>query len=151
MIGLRERSRTVRIVSEVPEQRPEGALIEQAREAHVPRLSMRAAATAAGISDGRWRQIVNGYQSAGAGQYITVIGPPETIARMAKVVGLNADQLTDVGREDAAAELLRLNRSIASRPVGTGTDPLDLTNLTPEEIDAVKAVIRAMRSPRHGD
>lgn len=148
MIGLRERSRMFRVVTEVPEQRPEGSLIEQAREAHTPRLSIRAAAAAAGMSDGRWRQIVNGYQSAGSGHFIPVIGPPDTIARMAKVVGVSAEQLTDIDREDAAAELLKLNRSIASRPVGTGTNPVDLTDLTPEEIEAVKAVIRAMRS-RH--
>lgn len=143
---MRERSRMFRVVTEVPEQRPEGALIERAREAHNPRLSIRAAADAAGMSDGRWRQIVNGYQSAGASQYITVVGPAETIARMAKVVGVTAEQLTDVGREDAAGELLRLKRSADSRPVGTGADPLDLTDLTPDDIEAVKAVIRALRS-----
>lgn len=150
MVLLRERSRMFRVVTEVPEQRPEGALIERAREARSPRLSIRAAAEAAGLSDGRWRQIVNGYQSAGASQYITVVGPAETIARMAKVVGVTAEQLSEVGRGDAAGELLRLNQSIESRPVGTGSDPVDLTDLTPDEIDAVKAVIRAMRS-RHED
>jgi hypothetical protein len=147
-MGLRERSRTVRIVTEVPEQRPEGALIEQVREARTPRLSIRAAATEAGISEGRWRQIVSGYQSAGAGQFITVIGPPETIARMAKVVGVTAEQLMDVGREDAAAELMKLHRFARTNPVGTGTDALDLTDLSPEELEAVKQVIRAMRSQR---
>lgn len=148
---MRERSRILRIVTEVPEQRPEGRLIEQAREARTPRLSGRAAAQAAGISEGRWRQIVNGYMSAGQGQYIVVTAPPETLARMAQVVGVTPEQLTDVGREDAAAELLRLRRSPSSHPVGTGTDPLDLTDLTPEEIEAVKAVIRAMRARPQDD
>jgi hypothetical protein len=136
VIGLRERSRTVRIVTEVPAQRPEGALIEQVREARAPRLSIRAAA------------IVSGYQSAGAGQYITVVGPAETIARMAKVVGVTAEQLMEAGREDAAAELMRLHRIARTHPVGTGTDPLDLTGLSDEQIELVKAVIREMRSQR---
>ena len=146
MVVMRERSRMFRVVTEVPEQRPEGALIEQARESRTPRLSGRAAAAAAGISDGRWRQIVNGYQSAGQGLYIPVVAPPDTLARMARVVGVTPEELTDAGREDAAGELLKLNRSPGSLPVGTGSDPLDLTDLTPEEIEAVKAVIRAMRS-----
>jgi hypothetical protein len=149
VVLMREHSRTFRLVTEVPEQRPEGALIEAAREAIQPRLSGRAAAAAAGISDGRWRQIVNGYLSAGRQQYIPVVAPPDTLARMAKVVGVTAEQLVGVGREDAAGELLRLQTEpTGSHPVGTGSDPVDLTDLTPEEIEAVKAVIRAMRSGR---
>lgn len=145
MVLLRERSRMFRIMTEVPAQRPEGALIEQAREAMEPKMSGRAAAAAARMSEGRWRQIINGYMSAGQGQYIQVIAPPDTLARMAKVVGVTVDQLTDVGREDAAAELLKLNRS-GSFPVGAGTDPLDLTGLTDEQIEAVKALIRSMQA-----
>lgn len=147
---MREHSRTVRFVTEVPAQRPEGALIEAARESLQPRLSGRAAAAAAGISDGRWRQIVNGYLSAGRQQYIPVVAPPETLARMARVVGVTPEQLADVGREDAAGELVRINQEADARslPVGSGTDPLDLSALSPEEIEAVKAVIRAMRAGR---
>lgn len=154
MIQMREHSRTFRIVTEVPEQRPEGALIEAARERMEPKLSGRAAASAAGISDGRWRQIVNGYLSAGQGNYIPVVAPPETLARMARVVGVTPEDLTRVGREDAAGVLVRMmgdeirNKLVhrSAIPVGTGSDPVDLTDLTPEEIEAVKAVIRAMRA-----
>src|SRR5690349_2364766 len=64
VVLMRERSRMFRIMTEVPAQRPEGALLERARERQEPRLSGRAAALAAGISEGRWRQIVNGYMSA---------------------------------------------------------------------------------------
>lgn len=146
---MRERSRTFRLMTEVPPQRPEGALIEAARDAHMPKLSGRAAAAQAGISDGRWRQIINGYISVGTGHYAPVIAPADTLARMAKVVGVTPDQLVDVGREDAAGELVKLSREPdRSVPVGTGTDAVDLTSLTPEEIEAVKAVIRAMRSGR---
>lgn len=148
MIQMRERSRNFVLVTEVPERRPEGSLIETAREAHSPKLSARAAAARAGISDGRWRQIANGYISVGTGHYAPVIAPADTLARMAKVVGVTPEQLADVGREDAAGELVRLNREPESVPVGAGIDPVDLASLSHEEIEAVKAVIRAMRSAR---
>lgn len=147
MIQMRERSRTFTLVSEVPEQQPEGRLIADALLSK--KLSARAAAAAAGISDTRWRHIVSGYQPAGQGNYIPVHGPADTLARMAMVVGVTADQLAGVGRSDAAGELVRIQTDASvSLPVGTGSDPLDLTDLTPAEIEAVKAVIRAMRSAR---
>lgn len=151
MITMREHSRTFRFVTEVPERRPEGVLIEQARATLVPKLSGRAAAEAAGMSEGRWRQIVNGYLSAGGGNYVPVTAPPDTLARMAKVVGVTPEQLMEVDRGDAAAELHRLLRSETdpeTLPVGTGVQPVDLTNLSPDEIEAAKAVIRAIRSAR---
>jgi hypothetical protein len=140
------------VVTEVPAQRPEGELIAAALEAHQPKLSARKAAEMAGMSDGRWRQIVNGYQNAGAGNYIPVRAPAETIARMADVVGLNPEQLMEAGRGDAAQELhdLRRNRSVAF-PVGSAGDPVDLTKLSVAELEAVKAVIRAMRSGNGGN
>lgn len=151
MITMREHSRTFRFVTEVPERRPEGVLIENARASMSPKLSGRAAADAAGISEGRWRQIINGYLSAGGGNYVPVIAPPDTLARMAHVVGVTPDQLVEVDRGDAASELHRLTKAREegrSQPVGTGVQPVDLTNLSPDEIEAVKAVIRAMRSGR---
>lgn len=82
-----------------PEQPAEGALIQRAmiRE----RLSARQAATKAGMSEGRWRQIVSGYQSA-RGQHIPVTAPAPTLAHMAKAVGLTPEDLTEAGRGDAA-------------------------------------------------
>lgn len=159
MVQLREPSRTFRLVPEVPEQQPEGRLIGEAAKARG--LSARQAAQQTGISDTRWRHIVAGYQPAGGSNYIQVLGPPETLARMAKVVGLRPEQLAEVGRADAAAELTKLlgdalRETFAHRdpvpdpagsfPVGTGSDPLDLTDLTAEQIEAVKSVIRAMRA-----
>lgn len=148
MVEMRERSRTFRIVSQVPEQPPEGQLISEARAQSG--LSARAAATASGISDTRWRHIVTGYQPAGHGHYIPVVAPPETLARMAKVVGVTPAQLANVDREDAAGELVKLTQEAdaGSNPVGSGVDPVDLASLSFEEIEAVKAVIRAMRSAR---
>lgn len=83
---------------------PWGTLIEEARKAMRPKVSMRKAAELALISEGRWRQITKGYQSAGGGQ-IPVPGPADTLARMAKVVGLTPDALEGVGRVDVADEM----------------------------------------------
>jgi transcriptional regulator with XRE-family HTH domain len=87
-------------------QTREGALIDAARLRRS--LKIRRVAPEAGISEGRWRQIVNGYQSAGRGQVVDVIAPAETLARMAKAVGVTATELRKAGRTDAALELERL-------------------------------------------
>jgi hypothetical protein len=91
-------------------QRPEGRLIEVAQKR--ARISARKAADAAGMSDARWRQIVNGYQSAGAGQVVTVHGPDDTIARMAEVVGVSPAEMREAGRERAAEVLEGLLKPI---------------------------------------
>jgi transcriptional regulator with XRE-family HTH domain len=91
-----------------PEPQPEGKLITDARKR--ARLSGREAARRAGISEGRWRQIVNGYMVVTKGVYSPVVGAPaETIARMAQSVDVTPEQLERVGRPDAAEELRRLN------------------------------------------
>lgn len=87
------------------DEQPEWArLIDERRATIRPKLSMRKAAELSGLSEGRWRQIIKGYQSTSGGK-IPVIGPPETVARMAVVVGVTADELARTGRPDAAAEL----------------------------------------------
>lgn len=93
-------------MSEHPDQLPEGALIADALKRS--RLSARKAAERAGMSEGRWRQIVKGYQTVSAGVTAPVRGPAETVARMAHVVGVTPEQLEEAGREDAAAELRAL-------------------------------------------
>lgn len=106
-------------------QRAEGALIEKALK--LAGMSGRHAATEAGISDARWRQIVNGYMSAGGGQAVSVVGPADTLARMARVVGVTPDQLREVGRADAADLLLTLSGMQAEaewRSVGSALDRL---------------------------
>lgn len=85
-----------------PEAPPEARLIDEAQKSATPKISARKAAALAGLSEGRWRQIVKGYQSTGTG-YIPVIAPDETLARMAAAVGVTADELVDAGRENAAA------------------------------------------------
>jgi transcriptional regulator with XRE-family HTH domain len=91
-----------------PDPQPEGKLITDARKR--ARLSGREAARRAGISEGRWRQIVNGYMVVTKGVYSPVVGAPaETIARMAQSVDVTPEQLESVGRADAGEELKRLN------------------------------------------
>lgn len=93
-------------MEERPEQPPEGRLIGLAQKR--AKLSGRKAADLAGMSDGRWRQIVSGYQTVSAGVYAPVRGPAETLARMAQAVGVTPQQLEDVDRADAAEELRTL-------------------------------------------
>ncbi len=86
-----------------PEQPPEGRLIADA--ASRLDLSIREAARRAGISYGRWRQIVMGYQNISPGVYAPVHAPARTVAKMARVVGVTPAQLASAGREDAARTL----------------------------------------------
>lgn len=93
-------------MTERPEQRPEGRLIAAASKSSP--LSVREAAAEVGMSEGRWYQIVRGYQTISKGVYAPVRGPAETLARMAKVVGVTPEQLEEAGRDDAAEELRAL-------------------------------------------
>lgn len=154
MIAASEGSRRFVVVETKPEQPPEGRLIEAALENTTPKLTQKRAAQLARISDARWRQLVSGYVSVGAGHYAPVRAPAKTLARMARVVGVTAEQLADVGREDAATEVLKMaDEERNTLPVGTGTDPLDLTTLSEEELVVVRATILAMRQARgeHGE
>lgn len=97
---------TIRVMTERPEQRPEGRLIGIAQKR--PRLSNREAAGRAGMSEGHWRAIVSGSRSMGKDLWMPVKAPPETLARMAQVVGVTPEQLAEAGREDAAEALRAL-------------------------------------------
>lgn len=75
-----------------------GRILEAARESLIPPVSKREAARRAGISDARWRQIVTGVMSAGRGQTVDVNTTESTLARMARAVGADAeDVLTAAG------------------------------------------------------
>jgi transcriptional regulator with XRE-family HTH domain len=105
-----------------PEPQPEGILILDALKR--TRLSGREAARRAGISEGRWRQIVNGYQVVAKGVYHSTAGAPaDTVARMAQAVYIEPDALEAAGRGDAAEELRNLNRS--SQATDRASDDLD--------------------------
>jgi transcriptional regulator with XRE-family HTH domain len=89
---------------------PEARLITEMRE-KPPRMSMSEAARRAGISLTRWRQLENGFRPFRGTSYPET-GPAQTIAKMARVVGVTPRQLTDAGRPDAAAELEAMARQV---------------------------------------
>ena len=95
--------------------RPETTARRQAhsRRRQPPRPLHPRSRKRAGISYGRWRQIVMGYQNISPGVYAAVHAPAKTVAKMARVVGVTPAQLTEAGREDAAAILADLLREHA--------------------------------------
>ena len=103
-----------------PEPPPEGRLIEAATR--LLDISIREAARRAGISYGRWRQIVKGYQNVSPGSYAPVRAPAKTVAVMARVAGVTPGQLEGEGcRPDAAAILAGLLAD--DEPTLTGISP----------------------------
>jgi hypothetical protein len=87
-----------------PEQPPEGKLIADAADRMD--LSIREAARRAGISYGRWRQIVTGYQNVSPGSYAAVRAPAKTLAKMARVVHVTPEQMAAQGQRPDAAALM---------------------------------------------
>lgn len=136
-----------------PEQQPEAALIERKRKAQRPILSVRKASEMAGLSEGRWRQIVLGYQSA-AGHKIPVTGPAETIKRMLDATGgMSANELVELStyRPDVA-ELYERNEGRGtiswngSAAGETPTDPLDLLRRAQGQIEQAIAILERGRN-----
>ena len=91
------------IAQELPP--PEAELIRRRRETAVPAMSRRQAAAKAGISPSQWSDVERGSKKAGPGVAVPVHASAETLAKMAQVIGATPDELTAVGREDAASEL----------------------------------------------
>ncbi|MBD3778505.1 MAG: helix-turn-helix transcriptional regulator [Micrococcales bacterium] len=97
-------------------------LIEQRRKQRG--MSIREAAKAADLSEGRWRQIAKGYQQLAQGARAPVTTPPATTARMAMAVGVTSDELVAVGerqvadivRESTASRLRHPSRMGAGQP-----------------------------------
>jgi hypothetical protein len=83
---------------------PEAAVIEQRRA--TLGMSIADAAKTASMSESRWRQITKGFQQATPDTRIPVTAPARTLARMARAVGVTAEQLDTAGRTDAA-DILR--------------------------------------------
>ena len=100
----------------------EMALIEERRKAIRPTMSVRKAASAAHISEGRWRSLAKGVHQVSKGNAIPTRAPADTLARMAKVVGATPDQLREAGRDDAAEEMLRADSDPAH--IGAPLEPL---------------------------
>lgn len=132
------------MTTDLPAQRPEGKIIQEALKADG--RSVRKVAAQAGMSDGRWRQIVKGSMQVSPGVVNEVVAPPATLARMASVVGVTPAQLAESGRTDAADLLARMGEE------GTGATQGAALNVTftaiaggaplggvPDEIDLIEA------------
>ena len=119
-------------MADKPKQPPEGVLIRNARER--ANLSVREAARRASMSEGRWRQIENGYSTPAKGEYYQVRGPDRTVARMARVVDVTPEELAATGREDAAEKLRELNA------------PRSATAGRPDDLD--RRIARLMADPK---
>jgi transcriptional regulator with XRE-family HTH domain len=113
---------------EKPTPPPEAHLLRQAIKRSG--MSQRRVAALAEMSEGRLRQIINGYASVGAGQFVAVSAPDLTLARIADVLNLTQDDLSAAGRGGAAVELYEIQ---GQRYAGQWPD------------DGVEAEIRAAR------
>jgi transcriptional regulator with XRE-family HTH domain len=122
-------------MNERPAPPPEGRLIALAQKR--ARLSGRKAADKSGMSEGHWRAIVNGSRSIAKGVWVPVRAPAETLARMARVVGVTAEQLEQAGRPDAATEL-REQTGGNERPSN-----LELANQLRQQIAELRAAMDA--------
>lgn len=119
-------------MTERPAPPPEGVLISTAIKRL--NLSQRKAAQLAGMSEGRWRQIVQGFQTV-SGTHIPVRGPADTVARMAQVARLTPEQLASEGREDAADELRRMGAGASTDPAEQDVHLRRLLELWPQARD----------------
>ncbi|MBC9729888.1 helix-turn-helix transcriptional regulator [Streptomyces sp. TRM68367] len=135
-----------------PSPPPEAVLIRNAQKRSG--LTVGQAAEQAGIGRSRWNQIVAGYQRVG-GTAVEVKAPPETLARMALVVGVTPAQLRDAGREKAAVALEEFSQTMAApapRVAGATLDAITalMATLTPEERDEVNRRLDRM-TPKPDD
>ena len=86
---------------------PEGQLIRRAREASIPKLSIRGAAGRVGLSKEHWGYIERGYRPV-SGEPPQQFSPPSaTLARMAYALGISPDRLETEGQRPDAAGCLR--------------------------------------------
>jgi hypothetical protein len=122
------------MTTELPGQRPEGKLIQDAltRDGR----SIRTVAPLAGITDARWRQLVKGSMKTGD-QVHEQVARAETLARMAYVVGVTPQELAGVDREDAAVVLERLH---AAAERGDSVVPLPATGTTTGQADEIDMI-----------
>lgn len=117
-------------VGKPPLALPEGVILEEARQ--LSGLTQRKAAHLAGMSDARWRQVVNGWRVDWPDKhaYVPIKGKPPTIARMAIAVGLGPNAFAQC-RPDVSAELIR--RQVVDAPHGpTSFGPARLAEMLAE-------------------
>lgn len=122
------------MTSDPPLERPEEAMLLEAFTEQDSR-SIRQLAAEAGISDGRWRQVLKGSMTSG-GHTLPVVAPAATLARMAYVLGVPSAGLDRAGRADAAQALEKL-RSQPHKPAPI--ESLATQSGGPDEIDLIYA------------
>lgn len=132
-------------MSDRPEQRPEGRLIELALKR--TRSSIRKAAAEVPISEGRLRQIINGYETRGAGVHLAVRAPAETLASIARAFGITPEQLEGADRADAAAELRDL---LTTEPTPPASET-DRVKLAHEKIREAQRLMQEAQQILGGD
>ena len=119
---------------------PEGTLIKQAQRSM--RISQREAARRADLSEARWRQLVSGYMLVQR-TYVPVRSPDKTLARMARAVGVTAEELVSAGREGAATALREVEEEAArAAEAAASQDPAEGPSRVDERWQLVEAVLR---------
>ena len=93
------------LTGQEPRLPPEALLMQRRREALTPPVSRRQAAAKAGISPSQWSDVERGSKKAGTGVVVPVQATARTLAKMARAIGVTADELAAAGREDAARDL----------------------------------------------
>jgi transcriptional regulator with XRE-family HTH domain len=124
-----------------PEPPPYGALIEAARER--AGLSKREAARRVGISEAWWRYLVRGYQKVPG----DTAAPADTIARMARGVGVTPELLESGGQHPDAAAILRDTPEDAPAPgaAASGNAPDAAARIFPDDEAAQRLLLRGLR------
>lgn len=125
------------------DEQPEGRLIEEARKKRA-HISQNEAARRAEMSGTRWRQIVRGNASVGDGITISVRAPADTLARMAKVVDVTAEELKQIGREDAADELEASTEDAPATLEERAARADKLADRMQDELDELRREIRGL-------
>lgn len=125
--------------AEPPEQTPEGLLLDQAmlrRHWKTPQL-----ADAASVSVDWLRALRRGYRNVGKGSYEKVVPDAAMLATLAHALGnVTQDQLTGIGRSDAARALGILN---GDGPRRTGGESVaDRLLRLRDELDAIIGELR---------
>ena len=124
---------------------PEAWLIWQARNARIPVPSRRQCARLAGISPQTWSNVERGEKAMGAGVRMQWRGEAATVAQMAAVAGVTAEQLRGAGRGDAAdildlllrAKPSQLHRDLISEAV----EVVDRSGLNQRQRERLRAAI----------
>jgi transcriptional regulator with XRE-family HTH domain len=97
-----------------------GEFVRYWREANG--LSIRAAAGAAGISEGRWRQVEKGYQSVGGGLRVPVKPSERLVEAIADALTLERAETLEIAGYPEAAERWR-RRAARGEPSVTEENP----------------------------